>query len=45
VEVAGKTLGVEAGVGGLALPLALLVAVLGGLWSALVVLRRRRARP
>jgi hypothetical protein len=45
VEAAGKTLGVEAGVGGLSLPLALLVAVLGGLWSAVVVLRRRRARP
>ena len=34
----------EAGAGGLALPLALLVAVLGGVWSAVVVLRRRRPR-
>ncbi|MFZ2056691.1 MAG: hypothetical protein WAV54_04720 [Acidimicrobiales bacterium] len=40
----GATLGLEAGVGGLALPLALLVAVLGGVWSGVVVLRRRRAR-
>jgi hypothetical protein len=34
----------DAGAGGLALPLALLVAVLGGVWSAVVVLRRRRPR-
>ena len=41
----GATLGLEeAGVGGLALPLALLVAVLGGVWSAGVALQRRRAR-
>jgi hypothetical protein len=45
VEAAGKTLGLEAGVGGLALPLALLVAILSGLWSAVVALRRRRAEP
>ncbi len=45
VEAAGRTLGVAAGVGGLALPLALLVAVLGGVWSAVGVQRRRRARP
>jgi hypothetical protein len=44
VAALGTTLDLEAGTGGLALPLALLVAVLGGAWSAVVVLRRRRAR-
>ena len=35
----------QAGIGGLALPLALLFVALGGVWSAVVVfLRRRRAR-
>jgi hypothetical protein len=41
VAAVGTT--VEAGAGGLALPLALLVAVLGGIWSGVVMLRRRRA--
>ena len=44
VAAVGVALGAQAGVGGLALPLALLVAVLGGVWSVVVVVRRRRAR-
>ena len=44
-EAAGRTLGLDAGPGGLALGVAVAVAVLGGLWSAAVIwLRRRRAR-
>jgi hypothetical protein len=43
-DLVGATLGLEAGVGGLALPLALLVALLGGVWTAGIMLRRRRSR-
>jgi hypothetical protein len=45
VEAVSEIKGEQAGIGGLALPLALLFVALGGVWSAVVVfLRRRRAR-